>query len=73
MEKVDPAELPNLRDLDFEQWADGSTWRAKRGVDFQGTTEGFHTTLRRWCKKNGRTVTTRRDTDAVTFRITRPG
>lgn len=54
----------------FETWADGKTRRARQGEDFASTVDGFVTALRRWGKKNGRTVNATRETGSVVFRIT---
>lgn len=72
MEKVNPELIPTHKDLDFTQWADGATWRAKQGADFHGTPEGFRTALRRWAKKNEHALTMKRDANAVIFRLTPP-
>lgn len=70
MEMVDPSELPDFHERNFAQWATGDTWRARRGVDFQGSIEGFKAALRRWSIRNGHRLTTSRDGDALIFRLT---
>lgn len=72
MEQVDPSELTGPPSHNFALYADGATYRAVQGSDFDGSPEGYRSALRRWCERNGYALTAKRDTRSVTFRITRP-